>query len=140
MLFIYFSSTCVHIIASLCYNSSGASASPWTTLKMVLTSPEHHHHQQHSSRPPPTRGTTLPHTLMRQSHTDIPTLASNKVPRANTLPNSNRSLTLSTIDLNNAINNNQLSSRTRSPGGGHSVSIMSLPQSDDNDAFSFDNR
>ena len=65
-------------------------------------------------------------------------VASTRVPRAHTLPNSNRSLTLSQIDLNNAINNNQLL-RTRSPGGGHSVSIMSLPQSDDNEAFSFDN-
>ena len=66
-------------------------------------------------------------------------VSSTRVPRAHTLPNSNRSLTLSTIDLNNAINNNQLL-RTRSPGGGQSVSIMSLPQSDDNEAFSFDNR
>jgi len=65
-------------------------------------------------------------------------VSSTRVPRAHTLPNSNRSLTLSTIDLNNAINNNQLL-RTRSPGGGQSVSIMSLPQSDDNEAFSFDN-
>ena len=105
---------------------------------MVLTSPEHHnpHHPQH--RPPPTRGMTLPQTLLRQSHNDL-MVSSTRVPRAHTLPNSNRSLTLSTIDLNNAINNNQLL-RTRSPGGGQSVSIMSLPQSDDNEAFSFDNR
>merc|ERR1712018_1009693 len=80
---------------------------------------------------------TLPQTLLRQSHNDL-MASSTRVPRAHTLPNSNRSLTLSQIDLNNAINNNQLL-RTRSPGGGHSVSIMSLPQSDDNDAFSFDN-
>ena len=105
---------------------------------MVLTSPEHHNTQNHQHRPPPTRGMTLPQTLLRQSHNDL-MVSSTRVPRAHTLPNSNRSLTLSTIDLNNAINNNQLL-RTRSPGGGQSVSIMSLPQSDDNEAFSFDNR
>ena len=101
---------------------------------MVLTSPEHH--ITPNRPPPPTRGMTLPQTILRQSHNDL-MVSSARVPRAHTLPNSNRSL--STIDLNNAINNNQLL-RTRSPGGGHSVSIMSLPQSDDNEAFSFDNR
>ena len=92
---------------------------------MVLTSP--------SEPKSPTRGQTLPHpVLMRQSNVD---LSVSTQQRARTLPITNRSMTLSYIDLNNAINNNP--SRTKSP---HSVSILSLHQSDDNEAYCLDNR
>ena len=91
---------------------------------MVLTSPE---------PKSPTRGQTLPHPLLlRQSNIDLTSAA--RQPRAHTLPG-NRSMTLSYIDLNNAINNNPI--RTRSP---QSVSILSLHQSDDNEGYCFDNR
>ena len=84
---------------------------------MVLT-------PDHQPRPDrPVRGYTLPQNL--QSYTDISMVG---VRRAQTLPNSNRrSLSISEL---NAINNNQLL-RT---------SAMSIPHSDDNEGFSFDNR
>ena len=87
------------------------------TVRMVLT-------PDHQPRPDrPVRGYTLPQNL--QSYTDISMVG---VRRAQTLPNSNRrSLSISEL---NAINNNQLL-RT---------SAMSIPHSDDNEGFSFDNR
>jgi len=96
---------------------------------MVLTSPE-------PRTPPPPRGKTLPNPLlMRQSQVDL--TVSSRVQKAHTLP-CNRGRTASAIELNNAINNNNLGSmtRTRTP---QSVSILSLHQSDDNDGYCFDN-
>ena len=87
--------------------------------------------------PPPHRGKTLPNPLlMRQSQVDL--TVNSRVQKAHTLP-CNRGRTASAIELNNAINNNNLGSvtRTRTP---QSVSILSLHQSDDNDGYCFDNR
>lgn len=114
----------------LCFIHSSWLVCRSSSIIMVLTSPE--------IRSPPSRGTTLPNqfAFSRQSNVD---LEKPRPERANTLPNRARSMTVSAIDLNNLINNNPaiMITARKSP---HSVSIMSLPNSDDNEGFTFDNR
>ena len=100
---------------------------------MVLNSPE--------PKTPPVRGKTLPNPLlMRQSQVDLSRVQ--RVQKAHTLPGSNRSFSTSNIDLNNAINNNPDLNHFGSSNNRvtQSVSILSLHQSDDNEAYCFDNR
>ncbi len=98
---------------------------------MVLTSPEPHDGPSTKAF----RGKTLPNpTLLRQSNIDL-SVSSARKQKAHTLP-TNRTRTCSAIELNNAINNNG-NNLIRTP---QSVSILSLHQSDDNEAYCFDNR
>ena len=93
------------------------------------------------SRLPPQRGTTLPHT----NNTTMPELqAEQRTTRANTLPSNGHYDSPTRQDLNNYINNNHHRAGSDQPivsrNAPGSVSILSLPTSDNEAQFNFEHR